>query len=60
MPDESKLVQSVGNWPRVSGGNDDAELEWVELRPGVKVLQRKKVKMEPPPQNKMRRKGVDK
>jgi len=58
--EESKLVQSARRWPTVSDANDEGELEWVELRPGVKVLQRKKVKMEPPPQNKMRRKGVDK
>lgn len=60
MQDESRLVQSPRTWPHVTDGG--GEMEWVELRPGVKVLRRKKAesKMEAPPQNKMRRKSGNK
>ena len=62
MPEENDVVQSVGNWPRVSGSNDGVELEWVELRPGVMVLRRRPVaiKMRAPLANKMRRRSMNK
>lgn len=59
MRDET-IVQSPASWPRVA--DNGAELEWVELKPGVRILRRKRpeAKMQAPPANKMRRKSENK
>jgi len=62
---DNAVIRSQVTWTRIGDGGGDL-LEWIEIRPGVRMLRRKSpqheiaVKMSPPPRNKMRRKSEDK